>query len=322
MSAAFFRALLLGGLGGLLLGGPGSAWAQAPAEPAVTTGRLPHFKKKPAPLPARPTPPPAANADDPPAVRQLVTEALLLKASFKDSEALAKLQEVLKADPRHYFALWQAAGLSVRIGQRYTDETRKAAYFDAARTYADQALALRPEGAESNYAVALALFNQATLRTARARLTAFRDLRSHVVLAAERQPTWPDAWSLLGRWQYRVAHYSLLERLFSQVALGGVPAGASTKAALVSLEKAHRLDSTRLQFCYDLARAYRYQGKLQPAARLLRYAVKLAPVTNDDLTILRGCQQLLISLERQLARRERRRAASQGPRNAATSPRA
>jgi tetratricopeptide (TPR) repeat protein len=305
MSSAPFRTLflccLLTGVGCL------SGWAQT-SNPPVKPRRLLHTKSKPpAAKPVRTATP----AEDPPAVRKRLAEALFLEASFKDSEALAKLQEVLKDSPQHYFALWQAAVLSVRIGQRYTDETRKAAYFDAARAYADRALAVQPEGGESNYAVALALFSQASLQTARARLAAFRDLRSHVVLAAERRPDWPDAWALLGRWQYRVAHYSLLERLFSKLALGGVPDGASTKEALATMEKAHRLDSTRLQFCYDLARAYTYQGKRRKAAELLRYAVKLTPVTSDDLTVLRRCQQLLVPLERHLARRERRRAQTQ-----------
>ena len=300
MPAAFYRLLCLS----LLAGWPGGlVRAQSPtATPAAKSGLL-RLKKKPLSGVAVSPPPPTVES---PVVRQRVAEALALAASFKESEALAKFQEALKADPQHYFALWQAAVLSVRIGQRYTDETRKTAYFDAARGYADRALASQPEGGESNYAEALALFNQATLRTARGRLAAFRDLRAHVVLAAEHRPDWADAWSLLGRWQYRVAHYTLLERLFSKIALGGVPPGASTKKALASLEKAHQLDSLRLQFCYDLARAYRYQGKHRKAIALLRYAVKLPPITSDDLTTLRRCQQLLVPLERQLARKEKR----------------
>ena len=301
MPQFFFRVLLLALLA-LLSSGP--VGAQVP-ERKPKLGRLLRAKKKPLPA-AKPTSP--KPVEDPPAVRKLVAEALFLEASFKDSEALAKFQEVLKEQPQHYYSLWQAAVLSVRIGQRYTDETRKAAYFDAARAYADRALLLQPEGGESNYAAALALFSQATLRTARARLTAFRDLRSHVVLAAERRPDWADAWALLGRWQYRVAHYSVLERLFSKLVLGGVPSGASTKKALASMEKAHELDSTRLQFCYDLARAYSYQGKRRKAVALLHYAIKLTPVTSDDLTMLRRCQQLLVPLERHLARRDRQKA--------------
>ncbi|MEL5993673.1 hypothetical protein AAFH49_05595, partial [Hymenobacter segetis] len=114
------------------------------------------------PRPAKPAARPVAVAD-PPAVRIKLFQAAALANSFKDSEALAVYQEILKEIPTHYLALWQAAVLSVKIGTRYSDETRKSAYFDLGRQYADRALLLRPEGGESNYAVALALFNQATL---------------------------------------------------------------------------------------------------------------------------------------------------------------
>jgi tetratricopeptide (TPR) repeat protein len=200
---------------------------------------------------------------------------------------------VLKLDPTHYRSLWEAAVLSVRIGARYSDDTRKSAYFDAARSYADRALALQPEAGESNYAVALALFSQATLLNARGRLEAYRDLRSHVFLATEHRPDLPDAWQLLGRWQYRVAHYNLFERIYSKLAFGGVPNGGSSRAAMESLEKAHALDPQRLQFCYDLARMYNYQGRRQMAIQILLVAEKIPPVTSDELVLSRLCRQML-----------------------------
>jgi tetratricopeptide (TPR) repeat protein len=247
----------------------------------------------------------AAPPDDP-AARQALADALKLKAAYKDSEALGKFEEVLRLIPAHYQALCEAAVLSVRIGARYSDETRKTAYFDAARAYADRALALRPEGGDSNYAVALALFNQATLRNARGRLQAFRDLRSHVYLATQRRPDLPDAWQLLGRWQYRVAHYNLFERLYSKVAYGGVPDGGNSRAAMESLEKAHALDPQRLQFCYDLARMYTYQGRRKKAIEILLVAEKIPPITSDELVLSRLCRQMLPNLVRQDQRRQKR----------------
>jgi tetratricopeptide (TPR) repeat protein len=239
---------------------------------------------------------------DPPALRALLARAASLSSQFKDSEALAVYQEVLKTAPNHYLALCRAAGLSVKIGSRYSDETRKAAYFDAARRYADRALVIRPEGGESNYAVALALFNQASLYRAGARLVAFRDLRSHVYLAAERRPDSPEAWQLLGRWQYRVAHYNLLERAYSKLVLGGVPEGGGSRQAMEALEKARQLAPQNLQLCYDLARMYRYQGRRQRAIEVLREAEKIAPITSEDLVVSRLCRQMLPPLLRADAR--------------------
>lgn len=254
----------------------------------------------------------AAIAADPPTVRAQLFQAASLQSSYKESEALAVYQEVLKANPSHYLALWQAAVLSARIGTRYSDETRKAAYFDAARQYADRSLALRPEGGESNYAVALALFNQATLYRAGARLVAFRDLRSHVYLATERRPDLAEGWALLGRWQYRVSHYSLLERLYSKLVLGGVPAGGNSRAAMDCVEKAHQLAPKNLQFCYDLARMCRYQGRRKRAIGILREAEKIVPLTSEDLVVSRLCRQMLPPLLRADAQRQRRLAEPNG----------
>lgn len=253
------------------------------------------------------TVPPSIPAPDPPTVRIKLFQAANLVNSFKDSEALGVYQEVLKIVPNHYLALWQSAVLSIKIGTRYSDETRKSAYFDAARNYADRALLLRPEGGESNYAVALALFNQATLYRAGARLRAYHDLRSHVYLATERRPDLAETWQLRGRWQYRVAHYNVLERLYSRLVLGGVPDGGDSREAMADLEKAHELSPHNLQFCYDLARMYRYQGRRRRAIAILREAERLPTITSEDLVISRLCRKLLPPLVRADARRQKRR---------------
>lgn len=253
----------------------------------------------------RPVPVVALPAD-PPAVRVKLFQAAALVNTFKDSEALAVYQEILKAVPTHYLALWQAAALSVKIGTRYSDETRKSAYFDLGRQYADRALLLRPEGGESNYVVALALFNQATLYRAGARLKAFSDLRSHIYLATERRSDLSEAWQLRGRWQYRVAHYNLIERLYSKIVLGGVPPGGDSKEAMADLEKARELAPQNLSFCYDLARMYVYQGRRRRAIDVLREAERLPTITSEDLVVSRLCRKMLPPLLRADARRQKR----------------
>ena len=239
------------------------------------------------------------------ALRQHLRNANALQAKYKDSEALAEYQAVLKLDAQHYQSLWRAAVLSVSIGNRYSDETRKSAYFAAAEDYASRALAVHPDGGESNYVMALALFSQAGLLSARDRLRIFKKIRPHVFLATECRPDLAEGWQLLGRWYYRVAHYNVLEKTFSRVFLGGYPQGASSQKAMVALETAHKLDPTRIQYCYDLARMYKYQGRRKRAIAILQEAIKLPTYTSDDLAINRLCQQLLPPLVRAAGRHDR-----------------
>jgi len=239
---------------------------------------------------------PVDSAETP--IEQLLAEAHTLQAEYHESQALAKYEEILGRDARQYQALWQAALLSLRIGRRYTDETRKGAYFVSARQYADRALAVQPNGAEANYAVALTLLTRATLLTARGRLYAYKEIKPYIFKAVAQCPDWADTWALLGRWHYRVDHYNVLERLFSRFFLGGMPGGASSRKAIDALERAHELAPTNLQFCYDLARVYNNQKQFGNARRLLQKCVTLQPSTSDELETSRSCRHLLEQVQR------------------------
>ncbi|UOQ70815.1 hypothetical protein [Hymenobacter cellulosilyticus] len=233
-------------------------------------------------------------------ISRLLAEGKELQKQYKESEALAKYEQVLKQAPGNYEALWQAAVLSVHIGNRYTDETRKAAYFSAARLYSTRSLVVKPEGAESNYAEALALVNQATLLSARGRLVAYKEMKPYVFKAVEQAPKWADAWQLLGRWHYRVDHYNPLERAYSQFFLGGMPGSASTPQAIEALVKAHELEPKKIQFCYDLARVHLNRGQRTRASNVLQEAAQIVPVTSEELEISRRCRAMLIQLNRKM----------------------
>ncbi|MBD2716820.1 tetratricopeptide repeat protein [Microvirga sp. STR05] len=239
-------------------------------------------------------------------VAKLLREGQELQSQYKDSEALGKYEQALAQAPATYEALWRAAVLSVRIGARYTDETRKMAYFSAARLYASRALVVRAEGAEGNYAEALALANQATLLTARSRLLSYKEMKPYVFKAVAQRPDFADAWQLLGRWHYRVDHYNILERIFSRVFLGGMPSGASTRAAIEALSKAHELNPKRIEYAYDLARVYLNQGYNTQATAVLQDAVELTPVTAEELEISRRCRKMLVQLNRRLVKQVHR----------------
>ncbi|RZK35038.1 MAG: hypothetical protein EOO57_09920, partial [Hymenobacter sp.] len=194
-----------------------------PARAQNTTSQ-PSAPTIPAPAALGPTTAPKASLNpDTTALRQHLRQAAALQGKYQESAALAEYQNALKVNSQHYESLWRAAVLSVRIGNRYTDETRKDAYFGEARRYAERALVLAPTAGESNYALALALFSQAGLLNARDRLRLFKELQNPVQLAVAARPDLPEAWQLLGRWHYRVAHYSVLEKAFSRVVLGGAP---------------------------------------------------------------------------------------------------
>ena len=283
----------------LWLAGAGAAWAQR------TTTAQPSAPALPDAAELQKTPPGASPLPDSARLRLHLRRAATLQAQYKDSEALAEYQAALKLNPQHYLSLWRAAVLSVSIGNRYSDETRKQAYFEAAHQYAERALAQYSDGGEASYAMSLALFSEAGLASARDRLRLFKQLRPYVFATVEHLPNMAEGWQLLGRWHYRVAHYNVLERVYSRLLLGGYPQGASTQKAMDAIEQARHLDSTRVQYCYDLARVYKYRGARRRAIRILQQAIRLPTYTSEDLAVNRLCQQMLPPLLRAAARRDR-----------------
>jgi tetratricopeptide (TPR) repeat protein len=258
--------------------------------------------RKPKPKPAPPVESPLSAE-----VNRLLAEARVLQLQYKESEALAKYELVLSKAPATYEALWKAAVLSVHIGSRYTDETRKIAYFSAARLYSSRALVIRPEGAESNYAEALALANQATLLTARARLLAYSEMKPYIFKAVALRPDFADAWQLYGRWHFRVDHYNLLERIYSRLFLGGTPGDASSDVAIEALTRAHELEPQRIQFAYDLARIQLTQKHRTRAIAALQDAIEITPETAEQLEISRRCRKLLVQLNRKMLKQVQNR---------------
>ncbi|OUJ74611.1 tetratricopeptide repeat protein [Hymenobacter crusticola] len=257
------------------------------------------FAQTQAAVPSQQAPASSAVVDIP----KVLAEARSLKNSYRESEALAKYEQVLSKAPGNYEALWSAAVLSVRIGARYTDETRKAAYYAAARLYANRALVVDPEGGEANYATAFTMANQATLFGTRQYLIAYREMKPYVFRAVARRPDWADAWQLLGRWHYRVDHYNFFERIFSRLFLGGKPSGAGSRKAIDALRRAHELDPKRIQFCYDLARVYRNQGQYTNARTILQEALRITPATSEELETSRRSRILLQQLRRRALRK-------------------
>jgi tetratricopeptide (TPR) repeat protein len=247
----------------------------------------------------------SARADDPkgspapPAdLTAMLREARQLQLQYRESAALARYEQVLALFPRSYDALWQAAVLSVNIGARYTDESRRGAYYTSARQLADRAYAVNPKGGEANYAVALTLAQQATIRSARDRLSLYKSMKPYVSRAVEYSPNLPEAWQILGRWNYRVAHLNLVERGYCRLFLGGPPTGASNTKAMEALRKARALDPCRIQYCYDLARVYLNQRHHSAAVEVLQEAAELQPMTSEELEMSRRCRKLLEQLQR------------------------
>ena len=230
-------------------------------------------------------------------VNQLLQEANQFYADAKDNLALQKFEEVLKLEPACYEALWKSSLLNSRIGNRYSDVISKLNYYDKAWNFADQALCAFP-GAEANYVMALAVYNKALALNVKERMQNSKVIKFYLDEAICANPTFADAWQLMGRWHFKNANLTMAEKSAVNMFFGGIPLDASNERAVVALQNAIQYNPNNISYYFDLACVYRELEKEDMSMALLQDAVNLKLLTSEVLEISRRCKAMLEEMDR------------------------
>lgn len=226
----------------------------------------------------------------------LVRQGLSLEKHMQESLALKKYNEAIQQDSANLVALHQAAILSVREGKR--QKTRKAAvaYFNRAKLYASKAVDLNPNNKESLLAMASAVQQLSLHAGAKEKASYLKATKSYLDKALQIDSTYGRAWHLLGNWNDEVSQMNFAERAAMKLLFGGLP-DASLDAAILNYKKCLRLDPSYIRNYYDLGRAYHQKEEDIKAIAILKQAIRLRPIQQDDRAIQQECKKMLESLQ-------------------------
>lgn len=224
---------------------------------------------------------------------QLLQQAKQLLNSYKDSEALLLYEQVLEIAPDNFEALCKASFLHCRIGDRYTDETSKINHFIKAKQYAQQAYALNPDEAESNYVMALSTGAEAMVAGPRQRLIDINEMKGFVDAALARDNRHAGAWHIMGRWYFKMANLNLAEKIASKMLFDGICGEATNEEAAKALENAVAYDPENIQYYFDLANVYAEMRNSRACIATLEKAMLLTYETKEELELSRRCKLML-----------------------------
>ncbi|PSL48110.1 tetratricopeptide repeat protein [Chitinophaga niastensis] len=229
-------------------------------------------------------------------VSEMVEEAKQLEKQMKETEALEKDKDILKIQPTEIDALTQASQLSSRIGNRQKSKDDKIPYFNQAKNYAQQALKVNPNSAEANLSMAIAMGRVALISGAKDKVAASKDVKRYAELAIKFNPSSGQAYHVLGKWNFEVANLNAFERGAAKMLFGGLPDG-SLQNAINNYEKARQLDPAFLLNYYELARAYKENDQQDKAIEVLKKALTLRNITQDDVSIKVDCKKMLDDMQ-------------------------
>lgn len=226
----------------------------------------------------------------------LESRADSLYEAFEEKEALDRYLKIVERDPDHYKALWRASFLYSRVGNRLETEEKQKTYFNKAIDLAERALEIDSTHSQSNYVMSVAMGRKALISGARERVAASRAIKKYADRALEYNSGNAGAWHVLGRWHFKVANLSWIERMAANTLFGGIPGNASNKKAAEAIEKAISLNEDYILYYRDLAKVYEAMGEEGEAIANCRTATGKPLLTPDDKRLKRECRELIDEL--------------------------
>lgn len=229
-------------------------------------------------------------------INVLLKEAESLEAARKESEALAKYQELLKHQPLNFTAICRCSELCTNIGNRQQTKANKLVYLRAARKYAETALRLNPKNSNANFVMAMAMGRTALVVGGKEKVAAVNDIKKYAELAVLYDVNNYKAFHILGKWHYEVSNLSSFERGFAKMMYGGLPAASITEA-IKYYEKSCALKPDFALNYLELAKAYSRNKQVDKAIESLKKLQTIPDKTEDDPRVKSEGRQLLKELQ-------------------------
>ncbi|MHB1921972.1 MAG: tetratricopeptide repeat protein [Chitinophagaceae bacterium] len=215
---------------------------------------------------------------------------------FQEATALLKYQEALRINPNDAGALDRASILYSREGNRQKNLQTKSADYGQAKKYAALALKLNPNDVQANYAMAVALGQQAMISGAKEKVADAKEVKKYADLTIQLDPHFGRGWFVLGKWNQEMANLNFFEKAAARVLFGGMPEG-SLDQAIVDYQKCQLIEPGFILNEYSLGKAYHEQGEDLKAITTLKKALSLRNACLDDAHYKDQCEKLLKDLQ-------------------------
>lgn len=231
-------------------------------------------------------------------VDEQVTKANSLYKQFKEADALSAYKAVLAVDANNMTALVKCVELNTSLGKKETDKDRKAAYYFAAKEYADNALAVNANVADVYYAQSLAYANLSQTETNNKVIV--EDVKQ-IKLNADKGLEINANYALLnymeGKWHYEMLDLNWLKKAALKTFYGNGLPKPDIDSAIFYMEKCRVLEPYFVQNYLDLAKAYQMKKRPTQEMDVLSKLVKLPNRTADDAAMKEEGRDMLQALE-------------------------
>lgn len=226
----------------------------------------------------------------------LLQKAMILEQEGHGNQALDVYREILHSSSQYEPALTRASVLMTQMADHESVHRLRIQHYQQAIQWAQMATRLRPDGYESNLALAVALNGLGGVSGAKEKMDYWKRSKEYIDKAINIGPKMGEAYYACGKWYEEFANLNFAEKEAARLLFGGLPK-ASIQMAMQNYQTCINLSPGFLPAYLDLAKAYHQQGNDTRAIGLLKSAVHLRPKGELDRQIQRECQVMLQNLQ-------------------------
>ncbi len=167
----------------------------------------------------------------------VLKEADNFEKILKEEQALEKYRLALSIAPDNIGALVKAAELNCNIAGRQSDKKAKRTYVDAAKAYAERALAINASSADANYVMSVVSAKLTEVETENKKIIEnVKNIKAYADKALAINPNHAKANFSLGKWHFEMVQLSWVKRVAAKAFFGGMP-NATIETAIMHMEK-------------------------------------------------------------------------------------
>ena len=200
---------------------------------------------------------------------------------LESKAALEKYLPAEKLEPAN-------AALLLRIARQYRHESQdaggaaeKARLSALGLSYAQRAVALKPDDAEAHLSMAIGYAKSLPTLSSKEKMNTLRVVKASVDRSISLDPKQDLAWYILGCWNQRVSELGGFKRTMAQMAYGGLPP-ADTQTAITCFQKAIALNPDRLIHYIELGRTHAQCGNEAEARKYIQKGLSMTNTGKDD----------------------------------------
>ena len=225
----------------------------------------------------------------------LLTQSDVLDEEDKYSETLAVLKQAEELDAENFELVWRLARVHFNLSDSSEDEAVISKNIYAGFKYADQALTMNPDRAESHKWYGILIGRVGELEGTKQKIKNSYKVAEHTMAAIELDPEDDGNYHVMGRWHYTLADLSWFERTIAKVVYA-TPPKASFKEARQYFEKAIEIAPNEIRHYVWLGQTFKKLKDKEAAASAYQTAVGLPANSDSDRIQQKEAQELLSDL--------------------------